>query len=166
MIRRPPRSTLSSSSAASDVYKRQDLPDDWEPDLPDSVPANAMATEMEETTVRGASPAARTEPRPLHIIDYTLLSGGKVRSVQDDGSCSDPDAKKRVAEMLVGDKSGKYSWEQYQQTCNQLMRRQETVCYPCGDSVWPQALAALRREFPGHYFAPFFPPKQHLDKEL
>src|SRR5665648_263348 len=26
MIRRPPRSTLSSSSAASDVYKRQDLP--------------------------------------------------------------------------------------------------------------------------------------------
>eukprot|EP00658_Telonema_sp_P-2_P021628 TRINITY_DN1861_c0_g1_i1.p1 TRINITY_DN1861_c0_g1~~TRINITY_DN1861_c0_g1_i1.p1 ORF type:complete len:168 (-),score=41.93 TRINITY_DN1861_c0_g1_i1:186-689(-) len=27
MIRRPPRSTLSSSSAASDVYKRQDLDD-------------------------------------------------------------------------------------------------------------------------------------------
>src|SRR5664280_3774636 len=27
MIRRPPRSTLSSSSAASDVYKRQLLPD-------------------------------------------------------------------------------------------------------------------------------------------
>src|SRR5665648_1301259 len=26
MIRRPPRSTLSSSSAASDVYKRQELP--------------------------------------------------------------------------------------------------------------------------------------------
>ena len=25
MIRRPPRSTLSSSSAASDVYKRQDI---------------------------------------------------------------------------------------------------------------------------------------------
>ena len=25
MIRRPPRSTLSSSSAASDVYKRQDV---------------------------------------------------------------------------------------------------------------------------------------------
>src|SRR5664280_3907840 len=28
MIRRPPRSTLSSSSAASDVYKRQDISDD------------------------------------------------------------------------------------------------------------------------------------------
>src|SRR5674536_401561 len=28
MIRRPPRSTLSSSSAASDVYKRQDLATD------------------------------------------------------------------------------------------------------------------------------------------
>ena len=30
MIRRPPRSTLSSSSAASDVYKRQEVP--WEED--------------------------------------------------------------------------------------------------------------------------------------
>src|SRR5665648_374203 len=33
MIRRPPRSTLSSSSAASDVYKRQTVTntvDDWE----------------------------------------------------------------------------------------------------------------------------------------
>src|SRR5665648_563060 len=33
MIRRPPRSTLSSSSAASDVYKRQDETLDWQ-DLP------------------------------------------------------------------------------------------------------------------------------------
>src|SRR5665648_1301998 len=31
MIRRPPRSTLSSSSAASDVYKRQDLV--WKPGM-------------------------------------------------------------------------------------------------------------------------------------
>src|SRR5664279_6520977 len=31
MIRRPPRSTLSSSSAASDVYKRQGYPDAWQP---------------------------------------------------------------------------------------------------------------------------------------
>ena len=32
MIRRPPRSTLDRSSAASDVYKRQDVED--EPTLP------------------------------------------------------------------------------------------------------------------------------------
>src|SRR5664280_3661842 len=31
MIRRPPRSTLSSSSAASDVYKRQTLKEAFEP---------------------------------------------------------------------------------------------------------------------------------------
>src|SRR5678816_4508587 len=29
MIRRPPRSTLDRSSAASDVYKRQGLPEGW-----------------------------------------------------------------------------------------------------------------------------------------
>ena len=29
MIRRPPRSTLDRSSAASDVYKRQDLGEAW-----------------------------------------------------------------------------------------------------------------------------------------
>src|SRR5674536_256160 len=33
MIRRPPRSTLSSSSAASDVYKRQDVYGHSVPDL-------------------------------------------------------------------------------------------------------------------------------------
>ena len=42
MIRRPPRSTLSSSSAASDVYKRQNL-SSW-----DSFVATLMAEEMWE----------------------------------------------------------------------------------------------------------------------
>src|SRR5664280_3919624 len=37
MIRRPPRSTLSSSSAASDVYKRQDLHLDWHGPLEDAL---------------------------------------------------------------------------------------------------------------------------------
>src|SRR5450756_1832581 len=34
MIRRPPRSTQSRSSAASDVYKRQGLDRTWDPDRP------------------------------------------------------------------------------------------------------------------------------------
>ena len=37
MIRRPPRSTLDRSSAASDVYKRQDLPGYGYADVPEEI---------------------------------------------------------------------------------------------------------------------------------
>eukprot|EP00658_Telonema_sp_P-2_P033585 TRINITY_DN24615_c0_g1_i2.p1 TRINITY_DN24615_c0_g1~~TRINITY_DN24615_c0_g1_i2.p1 ORF type:complete len:248 (+),score=103.05 TRINITY_DN24615_c0_g1_i2:89-832(+) len=52
MIRRPPRSTLSSSSAASDVYKRQELTQDLEKERENSeqlrVQAGAMEDRLEE----------------------------------------------------------------------------------------------------------------------
>ena len=44
MIRRPPRSTHCISSAASDVYKRQDL---WVDELVDSYESAALAAEAE-----------------------------------------------------------------------------------------------------------------------
>src|SRR5664279_1022382 len=50
MIRRPPRSTLSSSSAASDVYKRQ-VPEDCSVIGFDDVPHAALSTPA-ITTIR------------------------------------------------------------------------------------------------------------------
>src|SRR5664279_6624489 len=56
MIRRPPRSTLSSSSAASDVYKRQVLVDATDPGVrTDVVDA---ATAVREAALGGDAVAA------------------------------------------------------------------------------------------------------------
>src|SRR5674536_288295 len=57
MVRRPPRSTLSSSSAASDVYKRQ-RPDDLTPALLETLAVVAYlqpVTRAEAAEVRGVS---------------------------------------------------------------------------------------------------------------
>src|SRR5664280_3694744 len=57
MIRRPPRSTLSSSSAASDVYKRQvSLPPRW--------PLHLVLQEHR----RGAAGARRTVTAAAHVV--------------------------------------------------------------------------------------------------
>eukprot|EP00658_Telonema_sp_P-2_P068048 TRINITY_DN56994_c0_g1_i1.p1 TRINITY_DN56994_c0_g1~~TRINITY_DN56994_c0_g1_i1.p1 ORF type:complete len:155 (-),score=54.97 TRINITY_DN56994_c0_g1_i1:447-911(-) len=53
MIRRPPRSTLSSSSAASDVYKRQEEENPAEVDIPKSL--------MDHGTVRKSGSSNLTQ---------------------------------------------------------------------------------------------------------
>src|SRR5678815_5079344 len=71
MIRRPPRSTLDRSSAASDVYKRQDLR--W---------ANLGMTEdrvvMLDWGIATAAPAA------LDFPWYLLLNGRRIDATYDE----------------------------------------------------------------------------------
>ena len=63
MIRRPPRSTLDRSSAASDVYKRQEL----EPDTPP-----AGETLLDAGGV-GEVPRAREAVEGVEAVSYTHL---------------------------------------------------------------------------------------------
>ena len=57
MIRRPPRSTLDRSSAASDVYKRQDVDSTWIFNEQDSIPATVVG--LFPTSVLGVSDTVR-----------------------------------------------------------------------------------------------------------
>ena len=68
MIRRPPRSTLDRSSAASDVYKRQGIRDRWR--LRDRGAAVFAATVVLVVGSREARP--RTEPG-IAAVSYTHL---------------------------------------------------------------------------------------------
>eukprot|EP00658_Telonema_sp_P-2_P047956 TRINITY_DN36501_c0_g1_i1.p1 TRINITY_DN36501_c0_g1~~TRINITY_DN36501_c0_g1_i1.p1 ORF type:complete len:144 (+),score=22.48 TRINITY_DN36501_c0_g1_i1:117-548(+) len=74
MIRRPPRSTLSSSSAASDVYKRQVtkrvMGDHWE-DVRDALPS-----QLEEV----GEHAYRIVPRLRRRPPISALAGSGVHS--------------------------------------------------------------------------------------
>src|SRR5674536_372197 len=80
MIRRPPRSTLSSSSAASDVYKRQDVPDErnFARDPPGNAgEADAAGTALPRGPGRGAGAVSYTHLRahetPEHLVCRLLL---------------------------------------------------------------------------------------------
>eukprot|EP00658_Telonema_sp_P-2_P046761 TRINITY_DN35059_c0_g1_i1.p1 TRINITY_DN35059_c0_g1~~TRINITY_DN35059_c0_g1_i1.p1 ORF type:complete len:114 (+),score=37.07 TRINITY_DN35059_c0_g1_i1:115-456(+) len=67
MIRRPPRSTLSSSSAASDVYKRQTLSrgshqtDGWDDDL-EELPSPSMSVATKANVPRELARMALRQP--------------------------------------------------------------------------------------------------------
>src|SRR5665648_1043648 len=69
MIRRPPRSTLSSSSAASDVYKRQILLPSKEYHEP------AFSTNFASTAQSRTSPSLEL-PKPYIISNSACLKGG------------------------------------------------------------------------------------------
>src|SRR5665648_893354 len=81
MIRRPPRSTLSSSSAASDVYKRQG----WR--------GESRIWSVEDNTITGRT----TEKEGVAINNYLIWEGGEVR-----------DFELKAKFKLIGGNSGVY----------------------------------------------------------
>src|SRR5664280_3697265 len=99
MIRRPPRSTLSSSSAASDVYKRQDtilasggLLDGQPPVVPAGVLGGARATGRNVVTWR-PRPGVRVATVSITWSGGTVLAGRSLRLVED---------RAAMLELLVG----------------------------------------------------------------
>src|SRR5450756_2204314 len=80
MIRRPPRSTQSRSSAASDVYKRQELPNPLEGALQVSPAELGQATvvaQVGRTTVR-TEDAGECFPQQLHQHLHAPTAGDVV----------------------------------------------------------------------------------------
>ena len=67
MIRRPPRSTLDRSSAASDVYKRQEHADQRQ--QVERVPARGVRSDLDQRRVL----AAGDEQRGPEAVSYTHL---------------------------------------------------------------------------------------------
>src|SRR5450756_3195170 len=83
MIRRPPRSTQSRSSAASDVYKRQNLSHRqfWDPELLPTirsilelhgVPPQCLIIEITESVIMTEPTEARTIMEALHKVGLRL----------------------------------------------------------------------------------------------
>src|SRR5674536_1416 len=105
MIRRPPRSTLSSSSAASDVYKRQEL-----------IKANGKSFKDAKVVISGSGNVA------IYAHQKATELGGTVIAMSDsNGYIFDPDGidldnvktikekeRKRIKECTLKNKSAKY----------------------------------------------------------
>eukprot|EP00656_Telonema_subtile_P007218 TRINITY_DN13388_c0_g1_i2.p1 TRINITY_DN13388_c0_g1~~TRINITY_DN13388_c0_g1_i2.p1 ORF type:complete len:165 (-),score=26.00 TRINITY_DN13388_c0_g1_i2:95-589(-) len=78
MIRRPPRSTLSSSSAASDVYKRQDdsVSDEYaeaEEELEAHVPYDPVAVEDSESATELDTLKDEEVSSPVSVIEQPSI---------------------------------------------------------------------------------------------
>ena len=90
------------------------------------------------------------EGLPMLLVDMTLLSGGAIHSKFDANAVNDPVAVKTLRQKIEQD------YETYDSDASLLANR---TVIPCGSTVWRPALVAMRKEKPGHYFCPIFPPK-------
>ena len=89
------------------------------------------------------------DDRPLILVDFTALSDGRIHNRFDKHSVNDPDAKRELANKIGA------AYVQYSGDAELIARGSVR---PCANSTWRQALATLRDEVPGHYWAPIFPP--------
>ena len=82
-------------------------------------------------------------------MNFTKLSGGAIHNKFDPNACNDPVAKSALAKRIIAD------YEKYASDAELLAAGDVR---PCGSSCWRAALAELRAERPGQFYAPVFPP--------
>ena len=119
-------------------------PEDSASWLPSSTDTSAAATTTKTTP-------KEDQRRPLLLIDFTTLSSGAVHNKFDINGVNDPDKKKEMTTMCTT------NFVFYRDNVEMI---ENGIVRSCGQSVWRDALAELRRENPGHFWAPIFPPKE------
>ena len=151
--------------AGMESWEDADEEDDWavtdlgEDTAAAAAPAAAAADDDEEwcTTAKPvaapapapAKPAAPKDERPLILVNFTALSDGKIHNRADPHACNDPEAKSALAKRIEAD---------YAKYANDADLIAKGHVRPSAMGVWRAALATLRLEEAGQYYAPVFPP--------
>ena len=128
--------------------------DAWEVnELPADTAAPAPAPDDgAEWTSAVAAPAPApvvVDAKPLILVNFTKLSNGAIHNRFDPNACNDPEAKSALAKQIVAD------YERYAKDAELIASGDVRAS---GTSCWRNALAELRKERPGQFFAPVFPP--------
>ena len=130
--------------------------DAWEVnELPTDTAAPAPPTDDgAEWTSAVAAPAPAPAPvviddKPLILVNFTKLSNGKIHNKFDPNACNDPEAKSALAKQVSAE---------YQRYASDASLIASGDVRASGTSCWRNALAELRKERPGQFFAPVFPP--------
>lgn len=148
---------LPAIAAVEKVGRRQgaDDPDDdegWECKLPSPVTAEQVTKASNKTAnSEEVEPQGDGGGNPMIIVDMTQLSKGAIHSKFDANAVNDPVAVKKMRLKIEKEYNASY-------TKNNADLLADGTIIPCGSSVWRPALERLRRERPGHYFCPIFPP--------
>ena len=99
---------------------------------------------------KGAASSTAGDRPPLLLIDFTVLSGGALHNKHDPAACNDPEKKRALTKACTAE------FARYRDDTALISAG---VVRPCGASVWRAALAELRADNPGHFWAPIFPPR-------
>ena len=139
---------MSWEDAADDeAWEVNELPADT------AAPAPPPTDDGAEWTSAVAAPAPAPAPvvvddKPLILVNFTKLSNGKIHNKFDPNACNDPEAKSALAKQIVAD------YDRYASDAALLASGDVRAS---GTSCWRAALAELRKERPGQFFAPVFP---------
>jgi hypothetical protein len=87
--------------------------------------------------------------QPMIIVDMTVLSNEAIHCRHDKNSVNDPTQVSKLRKKIH---------ENYVNYAKNIELLANKTVIPCGSSVYRQALVSLRKEKPGHYFCPIFPP--------
>jgi hypothetical protein len=96
-----------------------------------------------------------TAGEPMIIVNMTTLSQRlswpEIHCQFDPNSVNDIIAVKTLRQQV------EYDYDTYRTNMEYITER---IIIPCGSSVYRPALITLRKEYPGQYFYPIFPPKK------
>ena len=142
---------MSWEDAASDddAWAVNELPPDT------AAPAAPPTDDGAEWTSAVAAPAPAPAPasvvndKPLILVNFTKLSNGAIHNKFDPNACNDPEAKSALAKQISAD------YDRYASDASLIASGDVRAS---GSSCWRAALAELRKERPGEFFAPVFPP--------
>ena len=87
--------------------------------------------------------------KPMILVDLTILSDGAVHNRFDKFGVNDPEAKSSLLRRIEAD---------YVTYANDAALIAAGTVRPCSQGVYRAALATLRDEVEGHFFAAVFPP--------
>mmetsp|Transcript_10885 Transcript_10885/g.30830 ORF Transcript_10885/g.30830 Transcript_10885/m.30830 type:complete len:166 (+) Transcript_10885:89-586(+) len=128
--------------------------DSWEPAAAPQAREKTHAASVSSGVMPSTSQKSSTasgDDRPLLLVDLTVLSEGALHNKFDKSSCNDPDLKREWTRKIED------AFSEYESNTEMLS---SGVLRPCGASVWREALSQLRDEYPGHFWAPVFPPPE------
>ena len=131
-----------------DAWEVNELPADT------AAPAAPPPDDGGEWTSAVAAPAPAPAPvvvddKPLILVNFTKLSNGQIHNKFDPNACNDPEAKSALAKQVSAE---------YQRYASDASLIASGDVRASGTSCWRAALAELRKERPGQFFAPVFPP--------
>jgi hypothetical protein len=87
------------------------------------------------------------EYKIMILVDFTVLSNGKIHNKFDKYSVNDVDAKVELSKKIS---------KEYSAYANNSELIQTSVVRHCSERVWKDALISLRVDYPGHYWCPIF----------